>query len=630
VSSSPFRSGVSFQAPALSICIIGAGFRGLGVLERIVAFAGRYEGARPIKVHLVDASHGPEQYDPGQPDYLLLNIVCSQVSMFPDVASVGNCPPTTGPSLYEWVRERGLLLGEDGFTVGQQGRPIEEGDFLPRRLLGEYLIWFRALLKKLAGSRVDVVEHYGTAADITPADNLSITLTDGTIIAADYLFLTVGQPPEPTTTDDTRAFGHCVVRPYPLPDQLDLVNAGDTVAVAGLGLSAVDAILALTIGRGGRVRTINGVDRYFPSGREPRIVAYSRSGLPYRSRPVLGASIGYDAIVFTRENIDALRAERGPQLDYDRDVLPLLLTELRIAYWRALRGKDYGWSDATVFLEELRAACTVDRLELNLAELDARHGLFDSRLAYFGALPSADDGDVLEDSAAYQTWCQQWLDDDLHEARLGVARSPLKAALEICRQFRDVIRHAVDFGGLTQESSDRFFSFHSETLNRIGVGPQKERTADILALMSAGILSIPLGPNPTVTWDALRQQWHLRSSSLRRQCDVFANWLYYGLTSRLRSLAADPAIVGAMVRRGLLRRFRPDSSVVYAIDVDESFHPISSAGSVEHRIWVLGLLCEGVTFYNGYVTSPGKFVRSQHDADRAVAEIFSNSIGDEA
>lgn len=628
-------SAGSSQDATISICIVGAGIRGLGVFERIVAYSRKYVTTRSVRVHIVDPClRGPEQYDTAQPDYILLNIVCGQVSMFPDVASVSGCAPTTGPSLFEWVRERGLLLGDDGFTVGRYGRQIEADDFLPRRLLGEYLVWFRTLLNDRAASYIDTVEHRASAIDLTAADGrLIIELSDGTSIDADYLFLTVGQIHEPATLGPeaatvplTYASARRIPRPYPLPDQLESIGSGETIAIAGLGLSAVDAILTLTIGRGGRVQTRNGVDCYIPSGREPRIIAFSRSGLPYRSRPDLGAPLSYDPVVFTRSSIDALRAERGAKLDYDRDILPLLFAELRVAYRRAQRGRDRGWNEAQELLDELRDAFLAGRLELYLAELDAQDSAFDPRLEYFGALPSSEgSSDVLGDTVAYESWFRRWLEDDLEQARLGVARSPLKAALEACREFRDMIRYAVDFGGLTDKSSDRFFSLHAKTINRNVVGPQKERTADMLALIRAGFLSVSLGPDPTVTWDDSRRQWKLRSSLLRVQHEVFADWMYLGVTSRLRSLTDDPSIIGAMARRGFLRRLRPDSSIVYAVDIDRSFHPISRAGLANKRIWVMGLLCEGATFYNGYVTSPDKFVRSQYDADRAVAEIFSTS-----
>jgi FAD-NAD(P)-binding protein len=597
------------------------------VLERIVAYSRKYEAS--VRVHLVDpCSRGPEQYDTGQPDYLLLNIVCGQVSMFPDVASVGDCPPTTGPSLYEWVSERGLLIGDDRMTVGAHGRPIESDDFLPRRLLGEYLVWFQELLIDQAPTCLEVVEHQAIATDLTTVDGgLVVRLSDETSIEADYLFLTVGQihepASEPTATQAPHVTARRIAHPYPLPDQLESIGTGETIAIAGLGLSAVDAILSLTIGRGGQMERRDGVDCYVPSGREPRIVAFSRSGLPYRSRPSLGAPLTYKPIVFTPESIDALRADRAPKLDFDRDVLPLLFTELRVAYWRAKVGQDRGWNAAETLLNEFRDAFVEGRLESYLTSREYNDASFDPQREYFGALPPGRAGlNVLRDTDSYQNWFRRWLDDDLRQARLGVSRSPLKAALEGCREFRDVIRYAVDFGGLTDESADRFFSLHAETINRIVVGPQKERTADILALIRVGLLGVSLGPNPRVKWDHSRRQWTLSSSSLDVQHDEFADWLYLGITNRLQTLSDDSCIVGAMARQGYLRRFRPSSSVIHAVDVDRSFHPISIDGVANDRIWVLGLLCDGVTFYNGYITSPGKFIRSQYDADRAVAQIF--------
>jgi uncharacterized NAD(P)/FAD-binding protein YdhS len=624
VSSVPDQTAVLLHADPLSICIVGAGARGLGVLERVVAYARRGSSSHSIRVHLVErCKAGPAQFDPTQPDYILLNIVCGQASLFPDAASVFGCPPTEGPSLYEWARRRGACLDDDGFTVGDRGRPIERGDFLPRRLYGEYLQWFRAFLIGQANSYVEIKEHQASAIGLTKNDNgLTIVLSDETRIRADYLFLTVGQIPEPSTTSGLDASRRHITRPYPLPEQLEAVAPGETVAIAGLGLSAVDAILALTFGRGGRLHTRDGASVYGPSGREPRIVAFSRSGLPYRSRPALGAPLKYEAVVFNQENIDALRAERGSKLDFDSDVLPLLLTELRVAYWRAVHAQDHGWDASGDALNEMRSASLAGRLESYFDRGDEEVGRFDARFAYFGAIPSGADTGPLRNSDAYQQWYRTWLGQDLGQAQLGVSRSPLKAALEICREFRDVIRYAVDFGGLTDQSSDKFFSLHAETINRIVVGPQKERTAEVLAVMDAGILDVSLGPSPTATWDGSSKQWKLRSSQLRAEYEAVADWMYSAVTSRLHSLPDDTDIVGAMARKGLLKQLRPDSSIIHAVAVDRSYHPVSREGVADERIWVMGLLCEGVTFYNGYLTSAGKFDRSHHDADRAVGQIF--------
>lgn len=616
------------QSNIQSICIVGAGFRGLGILERIVAYTKKYELPRPLRVHLIDpVSDGPEQYDIHQPDYLLLNIVCGQVSLFPDAVSVNGCPPTTGPSLYEWVCERGLLLDEDGFTVGVTGRTIVYGDFLPRRVLGEYLLWCRELIKSQATSFVDIVEHKAKATDLSSVENRFIVeLANGKYIDTDYLFISVGQIADPIAADFGNKSARYINRPYPLPQQLECIKPRDTVAISGLGLSAIDAILALTIGRGGKMLNCAGGDRYIPSGKEPRIVAFSRSGLPYRARPTLGAPLTYNPIAFTRSSIDALRVKRGLKLDYDRDVLPLIFIEMRVAYRRAQYGRDFGWSKAQDFLDDSRNAFISGELEFFLAELDSRDPTaFDPKLVYFelSSTLNAFDSNAFIDSDAYQSWFQSCLSKDIEEARLGTALSPLKAALEICREFRDIIRYAVEFDGLTKESSDRFFSIHTQALNRIGVGPQKERAAEILALIQAKILDISLGPDPKVLWDEPLCQWKLSSSLLQVQHQVIADWMYHGSTSRLKHLIDDSSIVGAMARRGFLRQRYPESSVIYAVDIDQYYHPISNSGIANERIWIMGLLCEGVTFYNGYVTSPGRFVRSQYDADCAVAQIFS-------
>src|SRR5215216_235063 len=127
-----------------AMAIIGLGPRGLGVLERVVTLAKR---AGPelgeLRVEVIDPRcDGAGAHDTAQPDYLLLNTTCSQVSTFPDECTVGAEVDQPGPSLYEWVTARGYRLSDDGYTVGPTGRRIRPTDFLPRRVLGEYLGWF--------------------------------------------------------------------------------------------------------------------------------------------------------------------------------------------------------------------------------------------------------------------------------------------------------------------------------------------------------------------------------------------------------------------------------------------------------------------------------------------------------
>ena len=55
-----------------------------------------------------------------------------------------------------------------------------------------------------------------------------------------------------------------------------------------MGLVAVDVVTALTIGRGGEFVENGAGLRYRPSGREPLVQLFCRSGLPFTAKSVTG------------------------------------------------------------------------------------------------------------------------------------------------------------------------------------------------------------------------------------------------------------------------------------------------------------------------------------------------------
>ena len=142
----------------ISVAVVGLGSRGLSVLERLLTLARKGEPGGRIRIEVVDpdcTGYGLHKTD--QPDYLLLNTTCGQVSMFPDRFTVGDEACEPGPSLYEWATARGLKIAADGFSVGSVGREIQPHDFLPRRVLGEYLDWFRRHLEAGVPDHVHVM-----------------------------------------------------------------------------------------------------------------------------------------------------------------------------------------------------------------------------------------------------------------------------------------------------------------------------------------------------------------------------------------------------------------------------------------------------------------------------------------
>ncbi|MBB5936970.1 FAD/NAD(P)-binding protein [Streptomyces zagrosensis] len=96
----------------LDVCVIGAGPRGLSVLERLCVNARHFTAHDAITVHVVDP-HVPgagRVWRTDQSRHLLMNTVACQVTVFTDDSVEMEGPLAAGPSLFEWARaiaERG-------------------------------------------------------------------------------------------------------------------------------------------------------------------------------------------------------------------------------------------------------------------------------------------------------------------------------------------------------------------------------------------------------------------------------------------------------------------------------------------------------------------------------------------
>jgi len=609
-----------------SVAIIGLGSRGLGVLERLLALA-EQSGSR-LRIELIDpVGDGAGVHSKTQQDYLLLNTICSQVSMFPDAHSVGDAVRLTGPTLHEWVLARDLRIADDGYSVGPVGRRIEAWDFLPRRLLGEYLGWFAETLLDTLPPGVEVRLHRseaiglhgGQAAGLSAAENsFRIELASGEWVSADAVFLTTGYT---ENLPAAQSMGRLIDRPYPMPDRLSRILPGQTVAIGGFGLTAMDAMSCLTVGRCGRFERRDGVLRYLPSGEEPRLLFYSRSGRACRARPrILRYGPAYRPLLFTPAGIDRIRAEAGGALDFDRQVWPLVLGELRIAYRRA-RARAAGPEVAELLERRLAEASAGDPTGGGLATLldalDAEQGRFRPEELLDGAQPMS-----LTDQAGYQGWLTAELAADLAEGELGLQGSIVKQTLDILRELRDTFRYAVDFGGLTPETCRRFFRQTVPVLNRAVVGPQFERHQELLTLIEDGIAGTPFGPDPWLTWDSDAKGWLIASRRLARPQLARVDWLIAGRTDQPAVASSSSPLLDQLFRQGRIRASVAGDPALAGIDVDRDQHPISATGELEPRIWVLGPLCEGSTFYNNLVPSPGCYSRPIADAHRCAAELL--------
>lgn len=546
------------RVPGTRVAVVGGGPRCLDLVERLVC---RADG-RPLEVHVVEPGPlGVGGHPVNQPDFLLLNTVCEQVTGFTDAAMLDRSGNVVGgPSLFAWARDQGVLV---------DGRAVRGTDHLPRALLGRYLAWVAERILAAAPDSVRVHVHRTSAVAVTPVPGGErIDLVGEPPLVVDRVVVAIGHggpsPHLPAVLGDG---------PYPLPDVVAGVSPDETVALLGVGLTGMDVLAALTVGRGGRFA--DGV--YVPSGREPHVVLVSRQGRPMLARPRLNP--GRRALAARRLTAEALGD--GP-LDFADDVLPLVVAEMTYR-WHAHGGS----GPAPDFVDLL-----------------------------LGGPPPA----ALRSLGTYRDWYAAQVAADLDRAVTGLGVDPLKEALEVLRDHRDVLRAAVDHDRLTPASHEWFHGVFAGAANRVVIGPQRERHAELLALVAAGVVSIGPGPGPVVAPDGTRVR--LTSTGLAEPASVLVDRVLVG-----HSAAVDPArsanpLLAALTAAGRLSRVTALGRPV-GVRVDRDLCAVGVDGRAQSTLHVFGPLAEGSTYYNHYVTSPGGPSRATADADRLAERLLT-------
>ncbi|WP_405677588.1 FAD/NAD(P)-binding protein [Streptomyces sp. NBC_01511] len=504
----------------LEVCVVGAGPRGLSVLERLCANARRHlpPGATLV-VHLVDP-HRPGAgavWRTDQSHHLLMNTVASQVTLFTDdsVRIEGELAP--GPSLFDWAVRTTSAPGETyDDQVLAEARDLTPDSYPTRAFYGHYLEWVFRHVVRTAPAHVRVVVHPLRAVRLeaepsgAPDGPQSVRLADGSrvdgldavVLAQGHLPVRCG-PGERELADFARLHALTYVPPAnPADTDLSAVRPGEAVALRGLGLNFFDHLTLFTLGRGGTYTRRDGRLVYGPSGREPRLYAASRRGIPYhsRGRNQKGAHGRHLPRVLTPAQLERLRTagRTGGGLDFGRDLWPLIAKEVETVYYTALLAPRVGEREAGRFADRYLKPAWGSAEESDL--LDA-YGIGPE--AHWDwkhlSLPHADQG--FRSVGDHRDWLLDILRHDLAESEAGNVEGPLKAALDVLRDLRNEIRLVVDHGGLTGRSHrDDLERWYTPLNAFLSIGPPAARIEQMIALVEAGTLTV-LGPGMRVGTD---------------------------------------------------------------------------------------------------------------------------------
>ncbi|MFF4020833.1 FAD/NAD(P)-binding protein [Streptomyces sp. NPDC001843] len=507
----------------MEVCLVGAGPRGLSVLERLCAQERKSPRWDHVTVHVVEpAPPGAGRvWRPSQSRHLLMNTVASQVTVYTD-ASVGiEGPLEEGPSLYQWAKALGpsALTPGDGTTYDDEtlaeARDLGPDTYPTRALYGQYLGWVFQQVTANAAAHVTVRVHAQRAVALDDGDSglggtgpQTVLLADGTrltglsaiVLAQGHLPVVPG-PAEQELSGFAARHGLTYITPAnPADVDLDSIAPGEGVLLRGLGLNFFDYMALFTRARGGVFERVDGRLVYRPSGREPRLYAGSRRGVPYQARGEneKGAHGRHLPRLLTAEHIAALRApDRGP-IRFGTDLWPLISKEVESVYYEALLTPRQGAARAADFAARYLRAEPGPQRDRLLAEADV-----DTAERWDWERVARPHGNrVFPDLSAFRAWLRDHLDEDVQNAREGNISGPLKAALDVLRDLRNEVRLAVDHGGLDGDSHrDELDGWYTPLNAYLSIGPPASRIDEMAALMDARVLEV-LGPGLRVGTEA--------------------------------------------------------------------------------------------------------------------------------
>lgn len=578
------------------VAIIGSGPRGLSVLERIVHHGQQNPDDRWDLLLFDKHELGPGCHVSDQSRHLLLNTAADQTTIFPKPSEPATSPARHTMTFDQWILDCLEKGRHHDLIVLNNDSPVDS--YQPRALFGHYLMDMLSsiLAVKSAGTEVQLINAY--VHDLSREDDGTWTLQvdNQTYRGVDYVYLCTGHNINLEVAHPGQ--DGFIGNPFPIQQTMALIPDQSVVALQGLGLTAIDVIAELTQGRGGRfVSDQAGKIRYEPSGREPLLLAYSRTGIPLRSRPVnektsIEQRRGKH---FTRDAID--RHKQSGKVDFAACLLPLILKDMEDAGHAALTRNASG-PERDEAGPEVRPA--------------SEQPPFTWETLARTAPPES-----LATPETFRAYVLDFLTRDMEESTKGNVRSPLKAAYDVLRDHRELMAHAIDFEGLEGTSQTWFYNEFLPVIKRLSVGPPKERIAQLIALVEAGILKMDFGPGARCEkagqgWQIIAGPW----PDYRARADFL-------IDARLpvNGPGNDP-LIRRLVEKGIARYFQNGDYVSDGLEIDRCLQVIDQGGHPVPSLWALGVVTEGTRFYTFFLPRPYGRSRFEDDAETAVASMM--------
>ncbi|NJP66340.1 FAD/NAD(P)-binding protein [Streptomyces spiramenti] len=650
--------------PVYDAVLVGGGPRAVAVVERLAAR--RADAAPPVRVAVIDAVEvgAGATWRTDQSPLLLNNTYSAHTTIHADASTRMSGPVVPGPDLITWARDSEPPPDRPAW-VAQEASELRPWSFPTRRLQGVY--YREQLARAEATGRITVTRVLGSVTDLSPTpDGRTVHLRDGRSYTGRRVVLAQGMVQakrSPRVAAFVRAAAdHDLVYVEPgMPAERDWarVPAGETVLVAGLGANFFDVVALLTEGRGGRFTPAGDGDRparlrYLPSGREPRLVAGSRRGLPYRAKADYpdGFPPRYEPALATPAWFAERAAGRGQ--DFRRDVWPQLAREFAWAHLSTLLAHHpealrpgVGADDLLAALRGASDDAAIDAVITDaLAPVRPSPGAAGRATAATTGRPGAPAAAAAPDPSRWALSVSRldrpylpgpvdtagWHQAVRHhiDAELDSVHNPLTSPRNTVNRamaaLRGPVRRLATAGALDGASVVRDVD---GWFNRLGLalasGPPPHRTAEVLALIDAGVLEL-LGEDTAVT---VEDGAFVGRSAVARDQPVRARAFVETRMSKGIVTDTDDPLLGALLSTGRARLHARPSDRGPAVSTGtldvtpDGFHLLAADGTPDPAVIVLGIPAEAVQPGSAIGATPGVPSPLLTGADNAAAQILA-------
>lgn len=372
----------------------------------------------------------------------------------------------------------------------QRGVELDRGFFPPRREVGRFLAESWDVLVSQAPDNIRITHRQ---ARVTSIDERGGVAAGEVFERYDELLIATGHAQHwPGQLDDARVYA-----------DLSSIPARARVGVRGSALTFIDAVLELTLGRGGRLKTGAQEEdsagsgdhpsrhgprprlnyRYVPSGREPVVVPVNRSGRFMQVKPAPGSSLDTHG---RHEDLEHLLGPCREQVVHSADLAELksALAAAALHLWEVFRAEH---EDPAVELRPLSAhedAATPPPRESATATRPQ------TRAATTGGGAAPSDADA----AAVWTVINgtDVPSDPVAELRESIdvaagVRAP-HAAWAVGEAWRSLYPEIVARASFSGRDTLPGFGQLAHTLERVAFGPPLETAVPLLAIIDAGLI----------------------------------------------------------------------------------------------------------------------------------------------